>query len=225
MQSKTQCVVAWPKQQARPISDDKVQSHILQRADCETAGKSLTLSPKIDGILSKLRSRSKAAKNNEISAISSADLPAVIEFPRDDHDQSRALVDSYEGDIYHGSTKTPEVLTSINSKWINNLNISPDVLHHLLAEFRRMSPYFPFVPVSDEWRVIYMAEQRPFLLLVAINAASSTYPQLQNGQSGSSKQHSTVESSWMARKTSIYSRGCSSTCHGRLEYLCSRCWS
>ncbi|GAD95625.1 conserved hypothetical protein [Paecilomyces variotii No. 5] len=69
---------------------------------------------------------------------------------------------------------------AIDTAWITDLGLSPVVLDYLLDRFRGMACYFPFVRLSDAWTAASMAEDRPFLLLAAVAAASSNYPHLQD---------------------------------------------
>lgn len=48
-----------------------------------------------------------------------------------------------------------------------------------LLQFRSMSPYFPFVIIPNEATVLSMAEDRPFLCLAALAAATSVEKDLQ----------------------------------------------
>lgn len=59
------------------------------------------------------------------------------------------------------------------------LNLSQDVLEHLLNEFRSRQAFYPFIVIRPEWTVRFMTIQRPFLLLATVTGASSRYPQLQ----------------------------------------------
>lgn len=69
--------------------------------------------------------------------------------------------------------------TAMEAAWITDLGLSPVVLEHLLDRFRGMVSYFPFVRLSDTWTAASMAEDRPFLLLAVVAAASSKYCHLQ----------------------------------------------
>ncbi|PCH07273.1 Transcription factor [Penicillium occitanis (nom. inval.)] len=64
--------------------------------------------------------------------------------------------------------------------WITDLGLSPVVLDYLLDRFRGMACYFPFVQLSKTWTAASMAEDRPFLLLAAVAAASSKCCHLQD---------------------------------------------
>lgn len=64
--------------------------------------------------------------------------------------------------------------------WITDLGLSPVVLDYLLDRFRGMACYFPFVQLSETWTAASMAEDRPFLLLAAVAAASSKCCHLQD---------------------------------------------
>ncbi|CAI7582779.1 unnamed protein product [Penicillium palitans] len=70
--------------------------------------------------------------------------------------------------------------TAMEAAWITDLGLSPVVLEHLLDRFRGMVSYFPFVRLSDTWTAASMAEDRPFLLLAVVAAASSKYCHLQD---------------------------------------------
>ena len=76
--------------------------------------------------------------------------------------------------------KSWEASIAIDAAWITDLGLGPVVLEHLLDRFRGMSSYFPFVRLSDAWTAASMAEDRPFLLLAAVVAASSKYCHLQD---------------------------------------------
>jgi hypothetical protein len=64
--------------------------------------------------------------------------------------------------------------------WVTDLGLSPVVLDHLLDRFRGMASYFPFVRLPYSCTAASMAEERPFLLLAAVTAASSKYCHLQD---------------------------------------------
>jgi hypothetical protein len=70
--------------------------------------------------------------------------------------------------------------TTIDAAWITDLGLGPVVLDHLLDKFRGMASYFPFVQLPYVWTAASMAEDRPFLLLAAVAAASSEYCHLQD---------------------------------------------
>ena len=70
--------------------------------------------------------------------------------------------------------------TTMDAAWITDLGLGPVVLEHLLDKFRGMASYFPFVRLSYAWTAASMAEDRPFLLLAAVAAASSQYCHLQD---------------------------------------------
>jgi hypothetical protein len=70
--------------------------------------------------------------------------------------------------------------TAIDAAWITDLGLGPVVLDHLLDVFRGMASYFPFVQLSETWTAASMAEDRPFLLLAAVAAASSKFCHLQD---------------------------------------------
>ncbi|KAH8690039.1 hypothetical protein BGW36DRAFT_306914 [Talaromyces proteolyticus] len=76
--------------------------------------------------------------------------------------------------------KSWDASTAMDAAWITDLGLSPVVLEHLLNRFRGMAPYFPFVRLSHSWTAASMAEDRPFLLLAAVAAASSKYCHLQD---------------------------------------------
>lgn len=76
--------------------------------------------------------------------------------------------------------KSWDASTAVDAAWITDLGLSPVVLEHLLDRFRGMASYFPFVRISDAWTAASMAEDRPFLLLAAVAAASSKYCHLQD---------------------------------------------
>ncbi|KAJ5415116.1 hypothetical protein N7465_003811 [Penicillium sp. CMV-2018d] len=76
--------------------------------------------------------------------------------------------------------KSWDASTAMDAAWITDLGLSPVVLEHLLDRFRGMVSYFPFVRLSDTWTAASMAEDRPFLLLAAVAAASSKYCHLQD---------------------------------------------
>ncbi|KAJ5670077.1 uncharacterized protein N7477_005440 [Penicillium maclennaniae] len=65
--------------------------------------------------------------------------------------------------------------TTIDAAWITDLGLSPVVLESLLSRFRGMASYFPFVRLPYDWTAASMAEDRPFLLLAAVAAASSKF--------------------------------------------------
>lgn len=67
-----------------------------------------------------------------------------------------------------------------DAPWITDLGLSPAVLDYLLDRFRGMACYFPFVQLSETWTAASMAEDRPFLLLAAVAAASSKRCHLQD---------------------------------------------
>jgi hypothetical protein len=70
--------------------------------------------------------------------------------------------------------------TAMNAAWVTDLGLSPVVLEHLLERFRGMASYFPFVRLPYSCTAASMAEDRPFLLLAAVAAASSKYCHLQD---------------------------------------------
>ena len=70
--------------------------------------------------------------------------------------------------------------TMDEAAWITDLGLSPVVLDYLLDRFRGMACYFPFVQLSKTWTAASMAEDRPFLLLAAVAAASSKCCYLQD---------------------------------------------
>lgn len=76
--------------------------------------------------------------------------------------------------------KSWDASTAIDATWITDLGLSPIVLEHLLDRFRGMVSYFPFVRLLDTWTAASMAEDRPFLLLAVVAAASSKYYHLQD---------------------------------------------
>ncbi|KAL6231204.1 hypothetical protein BDW75DRAFT_233814 [Aspergillus navahoensis] len=69
--------------------------------------------------------------------------------------------------------------TNTDSSWITDLGLSLAVLEHLLDSFRSCASHFPFIVIPAGWRVVSMAEDRPFLLLSAVTCASSGYGSLQ----------------------------------------------
>ncbi|GFF58000.1 hypothetical protein IFM51744_09403 [Aspergillus udagawae] len=70
--------------------------------------------------------------------------------------------------------------TAMDDAWVTDLGLSPVVLEHLLDKFRGMASYFPFVRLPYACTAASMAEDRPFLLLAAVAAASSKYCHLQH---------------------------------------------
>lgn len=70
--------------------------------------------------------------------------------------------------------------TVMNVAWVCDLGLGPVVLEHLLDRFRGMASYFPFVQLPYACTAASMAENRPFLLLAAVAAASSKYCHLQD---------------------------------------------
>ncbi|KAJ5394293.1 uncharacterized protein N7487_011934, partial [Penicillium crustosum] len=76
--------------------------------------------------------------------------------------------------------KSWDASTVMDAAWITDLGLSPVVLEHLIDRFRGMAYYFPFVRLSDTWTAASMAEDRPFLLLAVVAAASSKYCHLQD---------------------------------------------
>ncbi|EEA25704.1 conserved hypothetical protein [Talaromyces marneffei ATCC 18224] len=70
--------------------------------------------------------------------------------------------------------------TAMDAAWITDLGLGLVVLDHLLDTFRGMVSYFPFVQLSESWTAASMAEDRPFLLLAAVAAASSKFCHLQD---------------------------------------------
>ncbi|KAF5014185.1 hypothetical protein F66182_14913, partial [Fusarium sp. NRRL 66182] len=68
----------------------------------------------------------------------------------------------------------------MDAAWITDLGLTPVVLDYLLDKFRGMASYFPFVQLSETWTAALMAENRPFLLLAAVTAASSKHCHLQD---------------------------------------------
>lgn len=70
--------------------------------------------------------------------------------------------------------------TAMDAAWITDLGLGPVVLESLLDRFRGMASYFPFVCLPYDWTAASMAEDRPFLLLAAVAAASSKYCHLQD---------------------------------------------
>jgi hypothetical protein len=73
-----------------------------------------------------------------------------------------------------------DLSTAMDAAWITDLGLSPVVLEHLLDRFRGMASYFPFVRLPYSCTAASMAEDRPFLLLAAVAAASSEYCHLQD---------------------------------------------
>ncbi|KAJ6075895.1 hypothetical protein N7499_007876 [Penicillium canescens] len=73
-----------------------------------------------------------------------------------------------------------DLSTAMNAAWVTDLGLSPVVLEHLLDRFRGMASYFPFVRLPYSCTAASMAEDRPFLLLAAVAAASSKYCHLQD---------------------------------------------
>jgi hypothetical protein len=73
-----------------------------------------------------------------------------------------------------------DVSTAMDAAWITDLGLGPVVLEHFLDRFRGMASYFPFVRLSGAWTAASMTEDRPFLLLAAVAAASSEYCHLQD---------------------------------------------
>lgn len=72
------------------------------------------------------------------------------------------------------------VSNTMDAAWITDLGLTPVVLDYLLGKFRGMASYFPFVQLSETWTAALMAENRPFLLLAAVTAASSKHCHLQD---------------------------------------------
>ncbi|KAE8396421.1 hypothetical protein BDV23DRAFT_177957 [Aspergillus alliaceus] len=70
--------------------------------------------------------------------------------------------------------------TAMDAAWVTDLGLSPVVLEYLLDRFRGMASYFPFVRLPHACTAASMAEDRPFLLLAAVAAASSKYCHLQD---------------------------------------------
>lgn len=70
--------------------------------------------------------------------------------------------------------------TAMDAPWVTDLGLTPVVLEHLLDRFRDMASYFPFVRLPYDCTATSMAEDRPFLLLAAVAAASSKYCHLQD---------------------------------------------
>ncbi|OGE56023.1 hypothetical protein PENARI_c003G06539 [Penicillium arizonense] len=73
-----------------------------------------------------------------------------------------------------------DLSTATDAAWITDLGLSPVVLEYLLDRFRGMASYFPFVRLPYSCTAASMAEDRPFLLLAAVAAASSEYCHLQD---------------------------------------------
>lgn len=73
-----------------------------------------------------------------------------------------------------------DLSTAMDAAWVTDLELSPVVLEHLLDKFRGMAPYFPFVRLPYSCTAASMAEDRSFLLLAAVSAASSKYCHLQD---------------------------------------------
>ena len=70
--------------------------------------------------------------------------------------------------------------TAMDAAWVTDLGLGPVVLEHLLDRFRSMASYFPFVRLPYACTAASMAENRPFLLLAAVAAASSKHCHLQD---------------------------------------------
>ncbi|GFF22903.1 hypothetical protein IFM61606_08659 [Aspergillus udagawae] len=78
--------------------------------------------------------------------------------------------------------------TAMDAAWVTDLGLSPVVLEHLLNRFRGMASYFPFVRLPYACTAASMAEDRPFLLLAAVAAASPKYCHLQDALIGQFKE-------------------------------------
>lgn len=87
-------------------------------------------------------------------------------------------------DNQNAAENTPEksydASTAMDATWITDLGLGPVVLDYLLDMFRSMASHFPFVQLSETWTAASMAEDRPFLLLAAVAAASSKFCHLQD---------------------------------------------
>jgi hypothetical protein len=84
-----------------------------------------------------------------------------------------------EKDIGREFDPTPVTSNSVDVEPFASLNLSLEVLEHLLNEARSMQARFPFVVIETSWTVSSMIVERPALLLAAVTNASSKYPRLQ----------------------------------------------
>jgi hypothetical protein len=84
-----------------------------------------------------------------------------------------------EKDVGREFDPTPFTSNSVDAEPFASLNLSLEVLEHLLNEARFMQPRFPFIIIESSWTVSSMIVERPALLLAAVTNASSKYPRLQ----------------------------------------------
>ncbi|KAJ5767118.1 uncharacterized protein N7511_004734 [Penicillium nucicola] len=130
-------------------------------------------------------------------------LSAILEYPGDSphrvteylSGECLANSESSDGPASSGEQNTTEsVLENLSNSsrdtsaaWIADLGLGPVVLEHLLDKFRGMASFFPFVRLSNDSTAESMVNDRPFLLLAAVAAASSKYCHLQDALIGKFK--------------------------------------
>ncbi|EED15880.1 conserved hypothetical protein [Talaromyces stipitatus ATCC 10500] len=110
-------------------------------------------------------------------------LPAEwmsLEFPAASEVGENPELNENKNSAENTPEKSPDVSTALDSAWIADLGVNPIVLQHLLDRFCSMRAYFPFVSFSYTWTAASMREDRPFLLLAAVAAASSKHCHLQD---------------------------------------------
>ncbi|KAJ6113861.1 hypothetical protein N7523_007178 [Penicillium sp. IBT 18751x] len=168
----------------------------------ETASSSFTTSETLTNIIG-LLSHSRAGVQTPVDT--NSELPASLEHFSDSLDPTPEWMTQghWAGpELDEGSTSTEnqnasgkplenswDAATTMDAAWINDLGLGPVVLESLLSRFRGMASYFPFVRLPYDWTAASMAEDRPFLLLAAVTAASSEYCHLQDALITQYKEH------------------------------------
>ncbi|KAE8554404.1 hypothetical protein EYB25_002943 [Talaromyces marneffei] len=180
--SNSQCVFPEPRQRDR----------VSQRARPRLAD----LESKLANIIG-LLSRSSAPHGGIQTPVETGSgLPAIPDyFSSSPHPAAELISQGYLAgseldespelsDNQNATENTPKesygASTAMDAAWITDLGLGLVVLDHLLDTFRGMVSYFPFVQLSESWTAASMAEDRPFLLLAAVAAASSKFCHLQD---------------------------------------------
>ncbi|KAI3232173.1 transcriptional regulator family: Fungal Specific TF [Penicillium roqueforti] len=179
--SNAQCVFSEPKQRAR--------------ASQRTKPRLAELESKLTNIIGLLSQSGAPLHGVQTPVDPDCGLAAIPEYSNDNpHPTAEWMSQGYLADPELNEAlgaseeqNTTEVVpekswdaTAIDAAWITELGLGPAVLEHLLDKFRGMASYFPFVQLSYAWTAASMAEDRPFLLLAAVAAASSQYCHLQD---------------------------------------------
>ncbi|PYH82741.1 hypothetical protein BO82DRAFT_61388 [Aspergillus uvarum CBS 121591] len=176
--SNSQCVFPAPRQRAR----------VLQRAKPRL----VDLETKLTNIIGLLSRSSGPLTEVRTPLDDDSGPPAMTNYPGDRPHQavewmsedvlpSPAMVTGPEPGEHQNTMGTPwDASTAIDPVWVTSLGLSPVVLEHLLDIFRGMASYFPFVRLPSACTAASMAKSRPFLLLAALGAASSSYCHLQD---------------------------------------------